>query len=411
MATEREGADARYFLALLDAFASETPPPVRPDVDWEALAGIGERHGVTGILGYLVERMPPDSGPPPAIRQRLVERWRQTVVTSARQEYAMEELCAAFDREKLPRVKMKGYVLREYYPVPELRTFGDIDLLIREEDRERFEAVMGQSGCVCVSRSNTVDVYRKGPHLYELHTRLVPDEVRRIDRDRVPDPWGQTAPADGPYDYRFTPSFHLLYLLLHLCKHLIGNGAGVRMWLDIALLLRREPALEGAWIRQSLAELQLATFANAVFTLCERWFHAPPPYDLDPLPEEALAELEREVLGAGTFGKSERNMAVSRLRQQAGHGGIRRARLRAIGRFVFPPYRQLRRQYPFLEGRPWLLPAGWCRRYADGLFHRRKKATGILRGLWSEGDAAKEQYRLFEQLGLTDEAPRGDDDR
>lgn len=402
MAADRR-EDARYFIALLDAFAREAPPPCRPDADWEALTDWGERHGVAGILGFVADHMPADGGPPPAVRQRLTERWQQTVVTLARQEYATEELLAAFDRGKLSRVPMKGYVLREYYPVPELRTFGDVDLLIREEDRERADELMRREGFACTDKSGTVYTYRRGPYRYELHTRLIPDGFSRIDPDRLPDPWEHTVQADGPYGYRFAPSFHLLYLLLHLCKHLIGNGAGVRMWLDIALLLRRETELDWGWIRQYLQELRLTAFADAVFGICQRWFHTPPPYALSPLPEETYAALAREILQAGTFGKTERNMAVSRLRQQTGRGGDRGARLRALGQFVFPPYRQLKGQYPFLEGRPWLLPVGWCRRYADGVFHRRKKAAGILHGLFREGDAARAQYRLFSELGLTGE--------
>ena len=41
---------------------------------------------------------------------------------------------------------MKGYYLRECYPVPELRTFGDIDVLIHPEDRARTDDLMKRLG-------------------------------------------------------------------------------------------------------------------------------------------------------------------------------------------------------------------------------------------------------------------------
>ena len=41
----------------------------------------------------------------------------------------------ALDQAGVEHILMKGYVLREYYPVPELRTFGDIGIVIHPRDR------------------------------------------------------------------------------------------------------------------------------------------------------------------------------------------------------------------------------------------------------------------------------------
>lgn len=46
------------------------------------------------------------------------------------------------EEEKIPYAFFKGYELRELYPVPELRTMGDVDVLVRDEDLERTAEVL-----------------------------------------------------------------------------------------------------------------------------------------------------------------------------------------------------------------------------------------------------------------------------
>ena len=43
-------------------------------------------------------------------------------------------------------VLMKGSVVQESYPVPALRSMGDIDIIIHTEDREKTDAVMQAEG-------------------------------------------------------------------------------------------------------------------------------------------------------------------------------------------------------------------------------------------------------------------------
>ena len=56
--------------------------------------------------------------------------------------YELEEICKLFEAEKIDHIPLKGSVMRRYYSQPWMRTSADIDMLVKEEDAERAEAVL-----------------------------------------------------------------------------------------------------------------------------------------------------------------------------------------------------------------------------------------------------------------------------
>ena len=68
---------------------------------------------------------------------------------------------------------VKGYYLRKLYPVPELRTFGDIDMLIHREDRQKVHELMLSLGYSVKQNWEPTYSYIKGAEYYEIHTNLM----------------------------------------------------------------------------------------------------------------------------------------------------------------------------------------------------------------------------------------------
>ena len=78
--------------------------------------------------------------------------------------------------------------------------------------------------------------YIKDAEYYEIHTNLMDGNLDgRTDLQAYFDAaWAHAEPDDG---LRFRPEddFHFIYTVCHLAKHLYGGGAGLRMYLDVAL--------------------------------------------------------------------------------------------------------------------------------------------------------------------------------
>mgnify|MGYP000152239857 CR=1 FL=1 len=58
------------------------------------------------------------------------------------QDYALQEIGEVFTEKQIPFLPLKGSVLREEYPEPWLRTSGDIDILVHEQDVKRASQVL-----------------------------------------------------------------------------------------------------------------------------------------------------------------------------------------------------------------------------------------------------------------------------
>ena len=133
----------------------------------------------------------------------------------------------------------KGYELRELYPVPELRTMGDVDVLVRDEDLERTAEVLCGLGYQKEEGGGAVWAFKKDNFTYEVHRRLAFGSYwNDVDYEGYfAAAFDRLTTGEGSRRY-FTPEDHFIFLCFHLAKHLNSTGAGIRMVMDLALFLK-----------------------------------------------------------------------------------------------------------------------------------------------------------------------------
>jgi len=74
--------------------------------------------------------------------------------------------------------------------------------------------------------------------------------------------------------------------------------------------------------------------------------------------------------------------------------------LRALTLNLFPDYQFMRRYMKALDGRPYLLPAAWVKRWWIALFRRRDDMKQAIRVFSTQQDEALRQYQMLKRLGL-----------
>lgn len=286
-----------------------------------------------------------------------------------------EALSKIFTAHGIAHMPVKGYYLRELYPTPELRTFGDIDLLIHPEDRQKVHDLMLELGYTVKQDWEPTYSYIKGSEYYEIHTNLMDGNLDgRADLQAYFDAaWKYAAPGDG---LRFRPEddFHFIYTVCHLAKHLYGGGAGLRMYLDVALFVKnRDNRLNWKAIAGEFAGLRLAEFFHTVMNACRVWFGLETVCPLPEPDEEALDRLLSYTLDSDLFGHS-RDHAVIKLRKEKNGAA---ARGRVLRKMLFPPAAEIELRYTFLQNRRWLLPLAWLVR----LFVNLRRTPGQIQGM------------------------------
>jgi len=380
----------KLLIEILSAFVNGRAPKITTEYDAKKLYDLAKAQSVSGIVGYMLHKYGIEdiiSGD-----KRFALTFNKIVTQLVRSEVYACKLLKKLSREQIPHIIFKGLVVKDCYPVPELRTYGDVDLIIRKEHIEKTHKLMCNSGYEWkLMDGGEVYSYRKGTEHYEIHTTLNSEKTKLS--ESMKNFWSFVKLREG-FTYEFENEFHLCYLISHIEKHVYGSGAGVRMYLDIALFLNKyKDSLDFDKVREILRECQLEKFYDTVLYLCVRWFAS----NVKPVnePDEKLyEEFCRYTLKGGVFGQQNKeNNTHNEVRRAIG----KQSKFLLILSHIFPPYREVRRMYPFFNGKPYLLPVGWVVH-----FFKASKRSGFknIRTIASaDMQKAKNENELLEKIG------------
>ncbi|MCM1101909.1 MAG: nucleotidyltransferase family protein [Clostridium sp.] len=301
--------------------ADTLPEETRDSADWQQLIHMAERHGVLPLLYDQVaegENMPADPG------RRVTEAARRTVQQSYRLLFLSKYLIGELERAGISVILLKGAGTAAYYPVPEYRKAGDVDLLLlRPGELTRAGEVLERLGCVRVEEQPSLHhvVYRADEGIeVEVHTLPAePFDNARVNRYmeewvsdcaqyiQLADLMGVRLPVPGEADHAFA-------LLLHMLQHFLRSGFGLKLLCDWVVFWNRETDGETRerYLRL-VTESRVKGFSDMVTLTCCRylglskkyvtWMRLPDRYETDLFLSE--------ILEAEEFGRSSEDRMVA----------------------------------------------------------------------------------------------------
>ena len=337
-------------LELLRAFIYGEEPKLSGKSNIEELLKFAYRQKILGIFAYMNKRWSLfDSKKAKSLDAAYYSALFESTVRCSK----FLKLSEFLSENKIEHMPVKGYYIRELYPVKELRSFGDIDILIHEKDRKRCDSLMKSLGYTVKNDWEPTYSYIKDDEYYEIHTNLF--DVRLKDRADMTEYFSSAwLHAKKDSGLRFVPDteFHLIYIICHLAKHLSTGGAGIRMYLDVALyILRYDSVISWERTEEEFKKLGLERFFHTVLSAVNEWFYVKASCDFENFGEE-LSELLEFTLDSDIFGHSRDNSAI-KLR------GEERSKKRTALKILFPPAEQLENRYTFLKRSRILLPLAW----------------------------------------------------
>lgn len=273
--------------------------------------------------------------------------------------FTYQMLCEALEDAQIPFLPLKGTVMRQYYPQPWMRTSCDIDILVHENDIPRAKAVFTSVLSFKESGRTTHDIsfYSTDRIHVELHYELI--ESKRAGKagqvlERI---WEHAAPVQGgSYRHKLDDAMFYFYHIAHTTKHFESSGCGIRMFLDLCLLM--EPMKNSrSQIEVLLRESGLLTFDKVACEICRVWFSGQ---------EHTInsRKLESFILDGGTFGTRE-NIDITGKRRHRGTAGYLLSK-------AFIPYKSLKKLYPIMEKWPILAPICAVHRVYPYVFGRKR---------------------------------------
>lgn len=220
--------------------------------DWETIYGMAKRQTVCGICYDSFCRLPGRLLPAGALLPRWVARVNAIETQNLAMRRALTELVALLRDAGLHPVVQKGLSVARYYPNPESRESGDIDLWLPGAELQEAVGIISGLGCTAARHPDGSISFSYKGFVVEFHRTLInvcsPRASRRLDA------YARKACAGAAAgDIPSPPALlELLLLDVHIMRHAFGNGIGLRQVCDYVLASK---ALAGSYDRRGFEDL------------------------------------------------------------------------------------------------------------------------------------------------------------
>ena len=180
-------------------------------------------------------------------RERLTMMVQENFFTYQRLNAVLLTIVLELRKHGIDPILLKGQGISKYYPIPELRQCGDIDIYVEQEN---FEKACDVIGAMSTPEDHQGDI----PSLKHYHTRIGHAFIeihrytdvywpKRYDRvyQEISDAGMHSDPV--PLDFGGVPvlspsvDFNVFFIFNHFWHHFIADGVGLRQMCDWVRLL------------------------------------------------------------------------------------------------------------------------------------------------------------------------------
>ena len=376
--TEKPGETESTVLALMGHILFGAPLPAE-GADWQAVFREMKTHALSLLAADVLTSLPL----PADVRQTWEDESMAAYGRNALMRCGQDDLVSVLSAAGVRFAILKGNAAAVYYPVPEYRVSGDVDVIVSGTDFERACEALRENGFRDAFTEQNTDRhlnFAKNGVQFEVHRRFsfVNDRktARRID-GLIEKGLMKTKNAgiDGEPFPVLPEALNGLVLLLHIGQHL-ETGLGLRQILDY-LMFVRACVDDRFWERKMkpLTDIAgLTELAVTVTRLGQLYFSLPEEGHAFALAgdDKAAGELLRIVLSDGNFGRKDAQR-VNAVRILSAGLTVRGffGNLESAG---LANWRAVRR-YPFLKPFAWIYQFG---RYASQLVACGETPAGLL---------------------------------
>jgi len=299
--------------------------------DWSQLLMLAEEHGVFAHLAKRLHELD-ENLVPAEIRQTLLERQRVQVFSTLRMTAELFRLLELFAAKDIPALVVKGPVLAmQAYGDPTMRSYGDLDLLVRQRDIRRATESLQATGYQAAVPLGAIDAGKiPGQYLFSkpdarLLVELHNDSTLRYFPRRLPIEDFFARQIRVRLDAYEAPALsvedELVLICIHGAKHLWER----LIWIaDVAALVSRQTGIDWARTLASARSVRAEHLLHTGLRLVADVLHTDLPEDVsalvrqDGVAAKLVAGVLRWLPAAGYAPPSLFERAVFRLRMRGG---------------------------------------------------------------------------------------------
>ncbi|MBQ8695202.1 MAG: nucleotidyltransferase family protein [Bacteroidaceae bacterium] len=302
-----------FFSLIRCGIGKETALPSTPTVEqWKELYEIAREQTLQGIAFAGLERLPKEQRP----SSEFIINWYKTVVVIKKNNAEMTRKAVWVSNNLLQdgfrSVILKGQAIAQYYPDPSLRVAGDIDVWV-EGGCDRVVEYVRSVVPECYPVYHHVDFPVLPDTGIEFHYRptwmynpFTNKRLQRFFKEREQHEFVCTVDTSAGTLYVPTLLFNLVYIPIHIYRHLFDEGIGMRQILDYYYVLQQHStAEERVQCVKVLKSIGMLRFMKALMYVMQQMFALDDERMLVVPDEKQGRFLLNEIMLAGNFGAND----------------------------------------------------------------------------------------------------------
>jgi len=353
----------KFYIQILKDFIHGDKTTLVENIDFKIIIDYGKTQNTNGIVFYQCKDFIPKEYLASANSYYASEIYAYGIQTNL-----TRTITNKLKENEIDHFVIKGPVVSKYYPINALRTMGDSDIVVKEKDLAKACDIMLELGYKEENSEKEIAFFKDGKEV-EIHTHLIyPSKKRSNEEIELCDRcWNYVK------DNNLDETFHFMYLLLHLKKHLYGIGIGIRQFVDLALMMKN-CQIDYAFIDQEFTKLNLLKFKNVTLSLISKWFDV--GSQLVEISDEFYEEATLKILKNGVHGfDNQDNKLNDTFMSMSGKDNKLDGRGKGhyLSEMFFPKYEVMIKmeKYQFLKDRKYLLPIAWVYRFILSLINNK----------------------------------------
>ena len=268
------------------------PEPFLSKIDWTEMMHYSSKQGVLGVAFGAIEHLPEDDRP----HIDFIMDWMRQITylesINKKHKDVISEIASFLHKHDIRMLLLKGYGLSIFWPKPDSRPIGDIDIYTFGKWEETDKLICQKLGIKSkTSHHKHSELHYKGKAIenhYEflnVHAHRSTAEIEEVLHEEL------NAYPDKEIPNLYYPSarFNALYLLRHSGEHFASTSMKLRLVLDWAFFVKAN-TIDWQWLLETLDRVGMKTYLAVLNAICIR--HLGFPSTLFPnLPvDDALVE-------------------------------------------------------------------------------------------------------------------------
>lgn len=243
------------------------------NIDWKEMMHYSSEQGVLGVAFGAIEHLPEENRP----HVDFIMDWMRQItflenINKINKNF-IARLSSLLQKHNIQMLLMKGYGLSLYWPKPDARPIGDIDIYTFGKWKETDSILSKELGIKADTSYHKHSVLQYRDKIIEnhynflnIHAHHSTAEIEAILHEEL------NAYLDKEIPNLYYPStrFNTLYILRHSAEHFASTSMNLRLVLDWAFFVQNND-IDWEWILQTLDRVGMKPYFATINAICTRY--------------------------------------------------------------------------------------------------------------------------------------------